>query len=74
MVAFTLHDVLIYVHGRYIILVCTMNNVVYSIVNVYAPNQGQIPFLRKVMRKIKEICKGNLFLLGNFNLVVDKYI
>ena len=35
--------------GRYIILICTINNVMFTLINVYAPNVHQMRFFRKLM-------------------------
>lgn len=64
-IAFTLYEILTDLNGCYIILVCTLNNVMYTIVSVYAPNQGQLS-LRKLFSKVKSGSKGTLLLLGNF--------
>lgn len=49
-VAFQLHHAC----GRYIILICTIDNVICTIVNVYAPNAHQLSFLNKIWKKIGE--------------------
>lgn len=38
--------------GRYIILMCTINNIAYTLVNIYAPNVKQMKFLRKLMKVV----------------------
>lgn len=50
-IAFTLHNNIIDVEGRYLTLDCTLHNTTYTIVNVYAPNTKQIRFLSKLMKK-----------------------
>ncbi|OCT65909.1 hypothetical protein XELAEV_18042162mg [Xenopus laevis] len=56
--------------GRYIILICQINNAFYTIVNVYSPNNSQIRFLEKVLPKIKKEQKGSLIMCGDFNKTV----
>lgn len=56
--------------GRYIILVCTLDDINYTIVNVYAPNARQMQF-HKVLKKIRELQNGHLLICGDFNLVPD---
>lgn len=70
-VDFHLLDVLTDPEGRYIILICTINKVTYSIINVYAPNFRQMKFLRKVLKAARPIQKGHMILCGDFNQVPD---
>lgn len=58
--------------GRYIILICELNNSIYTFVNVYAPNTGQATFLRFLAKKIHKNKKGLLLVCGDFNSVVDR--
>lgn len=37
--------------GRYIIMVCTLDNVTYTLVNIYAPNNRQMRFHKSVLKK-----------------------
>lgn len=60
--------------GRYIILICTINNTSYTIVNLYAPNVGQLKFLNSLYRKVGKVRKGSLLLVGGFNTIVDQKI
>lgn len=57
--------------GRFIILICNINRVTYSIINLYAPNSHQLKFIRRVMRSAKPIQKGHVIICGDFNLVPD---
>lgn len=43
--------------GRYDILVCTLDDINYTIVNVYAPNARQMQFHKKVLKKKYENCR-----------------
>lgn len=72
--AFSLHDVITDPKGHYTVLLCTMNNFIYTIISVYAPNQGQITFLRNLLKKVKSLCEGNLLLLGDINLVIESKV
>lgn len=58
-------------NGRYIILICIMNKITYTMLNVYAPNTHQMSFLGKALCKAPKLCKGHLLICGDFNLVVD---
>lgn len=60
--------------GRFIILVCDINNVPCTIVNVYAHNTRQFSFLNKVRKKVHSIRKDNLLWCGDFNAIVDASI
>lgn len=57
--------------GRFIILVCEINNTVYTLVNLYVPNTGQISFLNKIWEKVTKLKQEKLILCGDFNLVPD---
>lgn len=46
--------------GRYIILVCTLDNVTYTLVNIYAPNVIKMKFHKRVLKKISELQRGAL--------------
>lgn len=49
-VSFQLHTIIIDPHGRYPILVCDLKNTIYTIVNLFAPCMGQLPFLKALLR------------------------
>lgn len=49
---YQLHNSILDPAGRYIILACSPNNSIYTLVNVYAPKVHQTRFLRKLKRKI----------------------
>lgn len=57
--------------GRYVILVCLFNNVLYSLVNLYVPNVKQISFLKHILKKMETCRQGLLIIGGYFNLVTD---
>lgn len=50
--------------GRCVILLCLLNNMAFTLVNIYATNAGQIRFLRQVLAKTEEIKKGHLLMGG----------
>lgn len=60
--------------GRYIILLCEIESVTCTIVNVYVPNSRQISFLNKVKKKVERIKKGAVIWCGDFNAIVDSAI
>ena len=70
-VAFHLHDIITDPQGRYLILVCTINSIIYTVVNVYAPNVRQTRFFHKIMKKVRAIQKGLLIVCGDFNITSD---
>uniref|UniRef100_A0A8C5MG49 Reverse transcriptase domain-containing protein n=1 Tax=Leptobrachium leishanense TaxID=445787 RepID=A0A8C5MG49_9ANUR len=57
--------------GRYIILVCTINSRIYTLVSAYAPNASQTQFLTRLLNKVQEVLTGTLILCGDFNLSLD---
>lgn len=50
--------------GMYVLLICTIDNVLCTIANVYAANTHQIAFLNKLWRKIKKVKKRMLIWCG----------
>lgn len=58
--------------GRYIILTCEINNVVYTIVSTYAPNIKQISFLNKLWKKVKQRNSGHTILCGDLNAISNQ--
>lgn len=73
-VTFLLHRVCVDPGGRFIILLCDINNETYTIVNIYAPNSRQISFLHKIWRKVERVKKGHIIWCGDFNAIVDPTI
>lgn len=70
-VNFQLQDCILDPEGRYVILLCTIDNTVYTIATVYAPNQRQMAFLKATLKKIKSVQQGHLLICTDFNLVPD---
>lgn len=70
-ITFTLHNSLVDDEGRYLALDCTLCNIRYTIVNIYAPNSNQIRFYKKLMKKIHVFYHGHLILCEDFNIVPD---
>lgn len=60
-------------NGRYLILNCTIDNSPITLATIYAPNNPQVYFLNKVMKKVW-VQKGSLILCGDFNIVPDEQI
>lgn len=55
--------------SRFIILICEINQVKYTLVNLYLPNTKQISFLNKIWKKISTLWKGHLNSCGDFNAI-----
>lgn len=60
--------------GSYLILIYKMNNATFTIVNLYAPNTGQLRFLWKLLKKVHKNQQGRTLFCGDFNLVPDPSI
>lgn len=73
-VTFVLHTKFVDAQGRYLVLVCDINQVTYTIVNVYAPNKHQVRFFHKLMHKVDTLKRGLLVLCGDFNIIPDPSI
>uniref|UniRef100_A0A8C5QV12 exodeoxyribonuclease III n=1 Tax=Leptobrachium leishanense TaxID=445787 RepID=A0A8C5QV12_9ANUR len=70
-VAFQMHRILKDPKGRYIILVCTINSRIYTLVSIYAPNAAQSQFLSQVLQKVTDIQSGTLVICGDLNMGLD---
>lgn len=70
-VSFQLQSCTLDPEGRFIILVCTIDNVVYTIVTLYAPNRRQMQFLKTTLKKMRTVQQGQVLICGDFNLVPD---
>lgn len=70
-VDFQLSKILIDPEGRYLILVCSINKISYTLSNIYAPNSHQKKFLHKVLRLTNQIKEGHLIICGDFNIAPD---
>lgn len=55
--------------GRYLIIICGINNVRYTLMNIYVPNKCQIKFLNGLMWNVKKIQQGSLIMCRDFNIV-----
>lgn len=56
--------------GRFIILVASIDNVTYTIVNIYAPNKNPNQFIWKLITKTQQIQEGFL-IFCDFNAPMD---
>lgn len=70
-VAFKLHDSISDPQGRYVAINCDINNITYTIINVYAPNKSQAKFLKSVQKKISSFSNGSVLWCGDFNSIMD---
>lgn len=73
-ISFQLQNCILDPEGRYIILLCTIENTTYTIVTLYAPNQRQMSFLKATFKRIKSVQQGQLLICGDFNLIPDNDI
>lgn len=73
-VSFKTLDVELDGQGRYIILICEINNQTYTIVNLYAPNSKQMTLFHKLWKRIQKKKQGHTLLCGDFNLAPDPSI
>lgn len=59
---------------RFIVLICDINDVTYTLVNVYTPNIRPTMFLNKLLKQITKCRQGHLIIGGDFNAVADPSI
>lgn len=74
MVTFQLKQITLDPNGWYIILVCTINKVDYTLVNIYAPTVHQMQFFHRLMWIVKPMQQGHLIICGDFNIVPEVQI
>uniref|UniRef100_A0A803K153 Reverse transcriptase domain-containing protein n=1 Tax=Xenopus tropicalis TaxID=8364 RepID=A0A803K153_XENTR len=58
--------------GHYILLNGVLEGVPITILNVYAPNQGQTQFLNRISSKLQKYRDNPIILGGDFNLAVSQ--
>ncbi|CAH2222758.1 Hypothetical predicted protein, partial [Pelobates cultripes] len=68
-VAFTLQQSCIDEKGRYIIIVCLFNNVQYTLVATYFPNDNQAAFRTTLLNKVDRYKLGGLIIGGDINFI-----
>ncbi|CAH2300519.1 Hypothetical predicted protein [Pelobates cultripes] len=57
--------------GRYLMILCTINDITYTIVNVYSPNSQQRNFLHKVLSKMNPIRTDLTMICRDLNHTLD---
>lgn len=57
-VAFSLLSTVTDDSGRFVILVCEVNNVKCMLVNVYLPNVHHLSYIRKIWKKVTKVRQG----------------
>lgn len=57
-------------HGRYFILECGYMTSSFTLVNLYAPNVGQVDFLNKVFDSLQYRSQPFMIVGGDFNLIM----
>ena len=57
--------------GRYIVCDLTSNRKLVTLVNVYAPNNGDPNFFKILAEHIEDFQKDEIVIGGDFNLVLD---
>ncbi|KAG8592376.1 hypothetical protein GDO81_000483 [Engystomops pustulosus] len=67
--AVSIHQTYIDPQSRFIIVLCSINNIDYTLVNLYAPNRRQKAFFTKLFKKIKEVKRGSLLICGDFTIL-----
>nr|ACO51943.1 LINE-1 reverse transcriptase homolog [Aquarana catesbeiana] len=58
-------------HGRFIFLKCSHLSTSFSLINIYAPNVGQIGFLEKVFEKLQPFSQSFMIMGGDFNVCMS---
>lgn len=55
--------------GRYLILICTIAQSTYTLVNIYGPNSRQLCFFRHLYKKVYNLRHRNIVMVGNLNII-----
>lgn len=58
-------------HGRYIIMHCVYMSCPITIINVYAPNSGQIKFLTEAFEQLQCVSGPFTVIGGDFNAILS---
>lgn len=66
--SFVPSDVILDNQGRYVFLIGKWLDKLTAFCNIYAPNSGQISFLRKIFNKLRKWSPINIVLGGDFNI------
>lgn len=73
-VAFNLQDSISDPDSQILILVCDINNCLYTLAVIFSPNSHQLRLIQKLMSRIEKVKYGNLILCGDFTAIVDPHI
>lgn len=60
--------------GRYIFGKCVIDDTLYTLASIYAPNSGQIDFLKHALESLVMFQSGELLIGGDFNKVLDNLL
>lgn len=58
-------------HGRYIIMQCVYMSHPITIMNVYAPNSGEIKFLTEAFKQLQHFSQAFMMIGGDFNAILS---
>lgn len=61
-------------HGRYIVVNGSVDGVLVSLINIYAPNEDEPNFIHTISNLVLQKCSGVLLLGGDFNCVLSPYL
>uniref|UniRef100_A0A3P8NIL1 exodeoxyribonuclease III n=1 Tax=Astatotilapia calliptera TaxID=8154 RepID=A0A3P8NIL1_ASTCA len=61
-------------HGRYIVVNGSVDGVLVSLINIYAPNEDEPNFIHTISNLVLQKCSGVLLLGGDFNCVLSRYL
>ena len=57
--------------GRIIILIIKLNNMLFTVANIYAPNNDEPVYFEEMFHMIEDCLDGHMIVGGDFNLVLD---
>ena len=68
---FTLEARLTDPEGRFLFLKIKLDNITYTLANIYAPNLHPIQYLSKILGKLNIFAEGHIILMGDLNFVLN---
>lgn len=55
--------------GRFLLLLCSLDSIPFTVLSNYAPNSWQLKFLRNLLQQIKSMHSGHILLEEDFNTI-----
>uniref|UniRef100_A0A803J7S1 exodeoxyribonuclease III n=1 Tax=Xenopus tropicalis TaxID=8364 RepID=A0A803J7S1_XENTR len=70
-IPFQMHQMYADPLGRYLMLICNIGDQMYTLINIYVPNDNQLQYLNKTLTHLLEHKRGKCIVAGDFNSIMD---